>query len=146
MEPSAEKMEPSAEKLEPSDIPTYQQLAYMPDEAVQLIDLPADFYAVQILAMTSRQALEDYADEHDLPSMAAARVARNGELYYVLLLGVYRDKPTAEEAAAQLPERIMSQNPWVRSMKSLQEAIANADRLASASERSEGAFAPEASP
>ncbi|MCZ6890483.1 MAG: SPOR domain-containing protein, partial [Gammaproteobacteria bacterium] len=64
-----------------------------------------------------------------------ARVARNGELYYVLLLGVYRDKSTAEEAAAQLPERIMSQNPWVRSMKSLQEAIANADRLASASER-----------
>ncbi|MCZ6886967.1 MAG: hypothetical protein O7H39_00615, partial [Gammaproteobacteria bacterium] len=48
-EPSAEKMEPSAEKMEPSDIPAYQQLAYMPDEAVQLIDLPADFYAVQIL-------------------------------------------------------------------------------------------------
>ena len=134
-EPSAEQREPSAQKREPSDIPIYQQLAYQPDEAVQLIDLPADFYAVQILAMSSRQALEAYADEHDLPSMAAARVARNGELYYVLLLGVYRDKSTADEAAAHLPERIMLQNPWVRSMQSLQEAIANADRLASAADR-----------
>ena len=135
IEPSAEQREPSAETREPSDIPIYQQLAYQPDEAVQLIDLPADFYAVQILAMSSRQALEAYAEEHDLPSMAAARVARNGEIYYVLLLGVYRDKSTAEEAAAYLPERIMLQNPWVRSMQSLQEAIAHADRMASAADR-----------
>ncbi|NEO26759.1 MAG: SPOR domain-containing protein, partial [Kamptonema sp. SIO4C4] len=84
------------------DVPEHVRLAYRPDGAVALTDLPEDFYAVQLLAMSSKEALESFVAREQISGMSAARVERNGELYFVLLLGIYENADIAREAVASL--------------------------------------------
>lgn len=112
--------------VDPS-LPKYLRLAYRPREAVAIIDLPEDFWTVQLIALTSPEALEVYAQKEGLRGMSAAKISANGKLYYVLLLGVYETKANAVEAAEDLGPPF--ENPWVRSLGSLQRAMLAADRL-----------------
>lgn len=105
-------------------LPLYQRLAYVPDRPVLLTDLPGEFYAVQLVAMSTKEDLETWASQHDLQGFSAALVENDdGERYFVLLLGVYRDRQTAERAAAALPDSIKDVKPWVRPMAHLQAAM-----------------------
>ena len=113
-----------------AELPLYRRLAYRPSETVPLDDLPPGFFAVQLVAVQTKAALEQYAERERLRNMSAARVERDGELFYVLLLGVYETRARAERAAANLPAEFQQFSPWVRSVASLQEAIARANALA----------------
>lgn len=115
-------------------LPPYRQLAYRPAEATSILELPATFYTVQLLAASTKERLEDYVHERQLRSMSAARIESGGALYYVLLLGVYPDVDVAKQAAAQLPPGLEDAAVWVRSLGSIQEAIRRADRLAGSAE------------
>jgi septal ring-binding cell division protein DamX len=110
-----------------ASLPKYLRLAYRPREAVAIIDLPEDFWTVQLIALGSAEALEAYAQKEGLRGMSAAKISANGKLYYVLLLGVYETKANAVEAAEDLGPPF--ENPWVRSLGSLQKAMLAADRL-----------------
>ncbi len=59
-----------------------------------------------------------------------ARVERNGELFYVLLMGIYEDADRARRAVDSLPDEIGGAEPWIRPLGSLQSAMLRADRLA----------------
>ena len=118
----------------PDDLPDYQRLAYQPDHPMRLIDLPADYYAVQIVALSSKQALESYVKDRNLIGMSAARIEREGKLYYVLLLGIYQDRETAELAAADRPEPLKDIEPWIRRLGSLQASMLRANKIAGSSE------------
>ena len=50
-----------------------------------------------------------------------------GKLFYILLLGIYETRALATEASAELPAPFS--NPWIRSVRSLQRAMAQADDL-----------------
>lgn len=113
-----------------AELPLHRRLAYRPSETVPLDDLPPGFFAVQLVAVQTKAALEQYAERERLRNMSAARVERDGELFYVLLLGVYETRARAEQAAANLPAEFQQFSPWVRSVASLQEAIARANALA----------------
>ena len=95
-----------------------------------LKDVPPDYYVVQLLAMQSKEALEEFAARKELHGMSAARVERDGRLFYVLLLGVYSDRQRAEAASANLPVELAGFAPWVRRADSLQRAMARGDELA----------------
>jgi septal ring-binding cell division protein DamX len=110
--------------------PDWQRLAYPLSASVTLNQLPAHFYAVQIVAMSSSEALEVLAKEHRQSGLLATRVEANGELYYVLLLGIYETFRDAESAIASRPGSMMYQEPWIRKLGSLQNAVARADVLA----------------
>jgi septal ring-binding cell division protein DamX len=114
------------------EVPEHVRLAYRPDGPVALTDLPEDFYAVQLLAMSSKEALESFVAREQISGMSAARVERNGELYFVLLLGIYESADIAREAVASLPPEIGGAEPWVRPLGSLQSAMLRADSLAGA--------------
>ena len=114
--------------------PAYARLAYQPPEPVALMDLPGDFYAVQVLATSTRKELEAFTDRHGIREASAARVERDGELYFVLLLGIYETEVLARRAMTLLPETFDRQTLWVRSLASLQEAMARADAMAGAME------------
>lgn len=119
--------EPNRQFSEPPD---WRQLAYRPSTSIDLSELPAHFYAVQIVAMSSMEALQLFAKEHLLSDVLAARVEANGEFFYVLLLGTYETLADANAAAASRPDPLMNIQPWVRKLGSLQDAIARGDLLA----------------
>jgi septal ring-binding cell division protein DamX len=108
----------------------WQQFGYRSSASIALSKLPAHFYVVQIIAMSSLEGLQSFAYEHLLSDILAARVEANGELFYVLLLGTYETLTDAKSAAASRPESLMSIEPWVRKLGSLQDAIARGDVLA----------------
>ncbi len=101
---------------------------------MRLVDLPAEFFAVQIVALSSKQALESYVKERNLIGMSAARVEKDGKLYYVLLLGIYQTRERAELAAADRPPPLKDIKPWIRRLGSLQTSMIKADKLAGSSD------------
>ena len=117
--------------VEPNEnVPPYRRLAYEAAPTVPLTELPDDFYVVQLLALSCRANLERYVRDQSLWDLAAARVEKGGELYYVLLLGAYRSRGDAEQAADALPEALGRVTPWIRPMRNLQAAMLRGDRLA----------------
>ena len=112
----------------PETVPQHVRLAYRPEKAVAIIDLPADFWAVQLIALSSKEALEAFANANDIRGMSAARIATGSGLFYVLLLGVYETRALATQASTDLPPPF--DNPWIRSLGSLQKGMLEADRVA----------------
>ena len=113
-----------------SELPVYFRLAYRTEEPVPLLDLPKSFWAVQLIALSNKDALEKYANASYLVGLSGARVASNGKLLYVLLLGVYESKELARQAVASLPNKeAMKPSPWIRSLDSLQKAMLSGDYL-----------------
>lgn len=127
--PAPVPMPTDAPQRPPAELPNYQRLAYQPAAPIALVDLPPDLYAVQLLAMSSRSALAAYAAAKGVPELSAAPVERNGTLYYVLLLGIYESLDNAEAAIQDLPAQLADLNPWIRSIGSLQAAMARGAAL-----------------
>ena len=113
-----------------SELPVYFRLAYRTEEPVPLLDLPKSFWAVQLIALSNKDALEKYANASSLVGLSGARVASNGKLLYVLLLGIYESKELARQAVASLPNKeAMKPSPWIRSLDSLHKAMLSGDYL-----------------
>lgn len=110
--------------------PKHVRLAYRPERPTPLLDVPGTFWTVQLVAVSTKEALEAYARAHQLRGMSAARIAHKGELYYALLLGVYESREIATEATTDLPAPLDDLGVWVRSLGSLQEAILEGNSLA----------------
>lgn len=113
---------------EDPSLPLYQRLSYQPDRPTALTDLPGSFYAIQVIAFASKEDLEQFIIDNDLPVMSGAVVEKDGELFYALLAGIYSDRETAERAVRSLPEEISSHGPWIRTMESLQAAMERAEQ------------------
>ena len=112
-----------------SALPLYQELSFQPERPTALADLPETFYVIQLIALSTREDLEQYIADNDLPVMSGAVVEKDGERFYALLAGIYSDRETAERAARSLPEELSAHEPWIRSMESLQAAMARAEQL-----------------
>ncbi len=124
------KAHPPTASPSPSDtaaVPDYQRLAYHPAQPRPIRDLPDDYYALQVLAMPSRRALDRFIGKHRIRGASGARVESGGGLYYVLLLGIYETRAAARQAAATLPPPFGEVTAWVRSLGSLKSAMKRAD-------------------
>ena len=135
-EPTAERSAapPAAVRQTPPASRPSRESAYRPGDPVPLTEVPPHYYVVQLVALGSKESLEEYATRKALRGMSAARVERGGRLFYVLLLGVFPTRAAADEAAANLPAALSEFDPWVRRVESLQEAIRRGDALAGTSE------------
>jgi len=93
--------------------------------------LPKTLWAVQLIALSKKEALEEFANQTQLLRLSGARIASKNQILYVLLLGIYETKDLAKQALASVPKK-QKQNisPWIRSMGSLQTAMIQGDRLA----------------
>ena len=93
------------------------------------MELPGDFWAAQLTALSTKEELEKYATDRGLKGLSGAKVASNGRILYVLLLGVYENKALAEEAIEAFDLTPEQPEIWLRSMRSLQRAMREADAL-----------------
>ncbi len=116
----------SANALERS---AYQHLAYKPVEETRVIDMPGTLFAVQLLAVSTKQQIEAFAEQHDLYDLTAVRIEQKGQKLYVLIPGVYKNRVDAETAVASLPPAVRAMKPWIRPLEGLQQAMHRAQRI-----------------
>ncbi len=121
---------PSTEAAQPSGVPKHVRLSYKPDNPVAILDLPATYWVVQLVSVSEKESLEQYAQQHGLDGMSAARVWAKEQFFYVLILGVYETYEIAKEASRDLPAPFDMHSPWIRSVGSLQKAMMAADEIA----------------
>ena len=117
---------------EPTDngVPPHVALSYQPDGPVAILDLPKELFAVQLVAVSTKEALEEYARSQELSGLSAARIWNGEKIFYVLLLGIYESHENAERAVASLSGLLTERTrPWIRSVGSLQHAMLEADRI-----------------
>lgn len=95
---------------------------------VELSTLPDDAYVVQLVAMGSARTLDYLIETRGLTDVISARVAADGEIYHVLLIGPF-DEPGAQEFAAAPPDHLRDFQPWIRSVSTLKAAMREADKL-----------------
>lgn len=123
--PAPQPRPAAAPRPAPAGLPLYRQLAHQLD-GQSLLELPSAYYALQLFAATSPERVEEVAAEHGLQGMAGARVDRDGEIFYVLLVGIYATREAAEQAQASLPANVRAMQPWVRRVGGLQAAMRRA--------------------
>ena len=119
---------PAAVAVDPN-APDFQRLAYVPDKPTSLLDLPGEFWVAQIMAVSSKEFLETYAEEHNLRGLSAARIASGERLFFVLILGIYETKDRAQQAITNLPPPYHKYKPLLRNLASLQQAMRKADAM-----------------
>lgn len=119
---------PAAVAVDPN-APDFQRLAYVPDKPTSLLDLPGEFWVAQIMAVSSKEFLETYAEEHNLRGLSAARIASGERLFFVLILGIYETKDRAQQAITNLPPPYHKYKPLLRNLASLQQAMRKADKM-----------------
>ncbi len=96
-----------------------------------LLTIPTDHFAVQLIAMANQGLVDEFLLEHPLDAPINVTLAHEGEIYHVVLLGIYASYPAAEAAVASRPQSVIDIEPWIRPMNSVQSAIREADALAS---------------
>ena len=128
--PPPEPSPPPSRAAAASDTPPHIALSYRPSKPVAILDLPEDFFAVQLVAVSTKEALEEFARSRKLAGMSAARTWNGEQMFYILLLGIYETRKNAELAIDTLDGPLAElSNPWIRSVGSLQHAMLEADRV-----------------
>lgn len=129
----AEQATPEPAKPEPPKPEPPEQETTQPVEQVTLLESESwllkrkpERFTVQLLATPDRSELERYARKHDIEKKTALfRTLRNGKRWFVLSYGLYVDAATARAAINKLPGELRRNTPWIRSLKSVQDAIEN---------------------
>jgi len=90
----------------------------------QLLDLPADHYAVQLIALRSLDGVLEYAGLNGIQAPKFVRTRIDDANWYVLILGAYSNREKAEAAKAEWETAgVRRVEPWIRRLGPLQEAI-----------------------
>ncbi|MDA9366210.1 hypothetical protein N9R10_00950 [Pseudomonadales bacterium] len=89
-----------------------------------LLDQPASYYTVQLIAMKEELNILNYARLNGLDDPLHVQIMVEGAPWYVLLLGIYPDQATADLAKDQwVRAKNLKVVPWIRRLGPLQDAI-----------------------
>ena len=85
---------------------------------------PATEYALQLLGTRSRQAAQDFMKSHSgLGDLGYFETVHEGKPWFVVTQGAYATRSQAQQGVARLPESLRKQQPWPRSMGSIQQSL-----------------------
>ncbi len=85
------------------------------DHAAWLWDQDPGHYTLQLIAGRNADAVRAFIDRHDLRGQAVFyQTRREGEPWYVVVLGNHADRQAALAAREQLPAALREQSPWPR--------------------------------
>tara|TARA_B100000315_G_scaffold260784_1_gene325201 strand:+ start:16024 stop:16575 length:552 start_codon:yes stop_codon:yes gene_type:complete len=92
--------------------------------ATSILQQPAGFYTVQLIALQDESKILAYARDNGLKYPLYAQIHSQGRTLYVLLLGLYPDRLLAARAKDEwAAARHLSAKPWIRELGPLQDAI-----------------------
>ncbi|WP_148059397.1 SPOR domain-containing protein [Sinobacterium caligoides] len=89
-----------------------------------LLAQPVDNYTIQIMGLSSKEAIERF--RRGLPKALDIRLVQamvNGRPWYVLVSGNYRNRREAELARSRLPQSLVDMKPWLRRMEGVQQQL-----------------------
>lgn len=85
--------------------------------------LPAGNVTIQLSAASRSESLAAFAKNHALTNYWIYETQRNGNPWYVLIMGNYPNSLAAHKAIAELPESIRSNKPWVKTIRQVHKEI-----------------------
>ncbi|MBP20172.1 MAG: hypothetical protein CMQ21_14955 [Gammaproteobacteria bacterium] len=89
-----------------------------------ILQYPADAYAVQLLALQNEEGVIQYAQQYGITDPLYTRINSQGSEWYVLLLGIYPDRPTAATAKDNWEKnKTLTTRAWIRKLGPLQTAV-----------------------
>ncbi len=89
-----------------------------------ILDQPANYYTVQLIAMKEELNILNYARLNGLDDPLYVQIIAEGAPWYVLLLDIYPDQATADLAKDQwVRAKSLKVVPWIRRLGPLQDAI-----------------------
>ncbi|WP_337992949.1 AAA family ATPase [Enterovibrio qingdaonensis] len=93
-----------------------------------LLTVPASRYALQLAALQSKQAANEFMQEYELGGTALVyETRRNGEPWFMVLVGDYPSVADARRAEVALPESVRNLTPWAKSFTQIHKEIALAN-------------------
>lgn len=108
--------EPVAEEMAMQDSMTTETAAA---NTTNLNEIPADYFAVQVVASSTLRNLNAFATQHDLSNDLTTQVTVGNKTWNVLLLGTYSTLAAAKEALVSIQDKVNT-SPWIRRVGSLQ--------------------------
>lgn len=94
----------------------------------RLKTMSPEHFLVQVIATSSREALDAYIDQHlrglQHPATVVLMNSRGKDLY-TLMLGPYTGLPQAEAALSGLPEQVRNEGAWIRKVATAQASLHN---------------------
>lgn len=120
--PEGQSSEPSA-----SPAPLAGLQAVMAEDMDKLKAVNSRHYALQLAAMHSLEATRSFLDEYGVKEMARVyQTQRQGVRWYIVVTGNYASVAAARRAQAQLPDKVQSVQPWVKSYTQIHREIERA--------------------
>lgn len=102
------------------------------DDASEVLAMPEDGYAVQLIATASRDQADAFVSAHGLAGTMTIQLARDTDFYYVVLLGTYDSFDAAQTAVEHRPASLAGIKPWIRPLLSVQNGVLEARELRAA--------------
>lgn len=93
-----------------------------------LLTVPESRYALQLAALQSKSAVSDFLQQYAVADRALVyETRRNGEPWYMVLLGDYPSVADARRAEFELPANVQALGPWAKSFVQIHKEIALAN-------------------
>jgi len=118
--PQPTALSESANKQAPTAQPTVQSAQW-------LLSLPEDAYTIQLMGTYEPRAIDNFMQSYPLSApLAIFQTRYQNRPWYVLVCGVYASQTQAAAAREALPLALRRHTqPWVRTLRSVQENIQN---------------------
>jgi DamX protein len=78
-------------------------------------------YTIQLIAAQSLPAARSFVEQHQLSGIRYIQTRSGGQNFVVALAGSFPSRPAAETAVRNLPAAVRENQPWIRSIGSVQE-------------------------
>ena len=113
--------------METPDPPPTVRVPSAQARSEEILDNPADHYAVQLIALREVDGIIEYARLNGITEPLYVKIRNDQTDWYILLLGVYPDRTLAEAAKREWQTaKVLRVQPWIRQLGGLQEAIRKA--------------------
>lgn len=94
----------------------------------QLRAVPASHYALQLAAMHSMTAANQFLADYQVANLATVyQTRRSGETWYIVVTGNYPNVAAARRAVQQLPAKVQGVQPWVKSYRQIHQEMDRAN-------------------
>jgi len=122
-EPDQVADEPVAEPVEAAPAEEAVAEPAAPAQSGDIASLPAEQFAVQVVASSSMENLLAFASAHNIADDWTAKTMLGDKVWYILLSGVYASKAEAQAALAEVSGQLDTA-PWIRNVGSIQKVMA----------------------